>query len=71
MQFLEELWKIWGENTPKHQTCNNKKEKNYLELEPNYETTHFFAENILAIELKKTQMLWKAYLFLFINIRPK
>ena len=33
-----------------------KKKRNYLVLvsEPNYHTTKFFAENLLAIEMKKT-----------------
>ena len=31
--------------------------KNYLVSEPNYHTTKFFTENVLAIEMKKTQIL--------------
>ena len=31
--------------------------KNYLVSEPNYHTTKFFAENLLVIELKKTEIL--------------
>ena len=30
--------------------------RNYLVLEPNYYTTKFFIENLLAIEMKKTQI---------------
>ena len=30
--------------------------RNYLVLEPNYHTTKFFTENLLAIEMKKTQI---------------
>ena len=32
------------------------KERNYLVSKPNYLTTKFFAENVLAIEMRKTQM---------------
>ena len=38
-------------------TFNNGKEKNYLLSEPNYHTTKFFTENLLAIEMRKTQIL--------------
>ena len=38
-------------------TFNNGKEKNYLLSEPNYHTTKFFTENLLAIEMKKTQIV--------------
>ena len=31
--------------------------RTYLVSEPNYRTTKFFAEHLLAIEMKKTQML--------------
>ena len=31
------------------------KRKNYLASEPNYHTTKFFTENILAIEMKRKQ----------------
>ena len=30
---------------------------NYLVSEPNYHTTKFFTENLLAIEMRKTQIL--------------
>ena len=30
---------------------------NYLVSEPNYHTTKFFTENLLAIEMKKTEIL--------------
>ena len=33
--------------------------RNYLVSEPNYHTTIFFTENLLAIEMKKTQIyIW-------------
>ena len=31
--------------------------KNYLVSEPNYHTTKFFTENVLATEMKKTEIL--------------
>ena len=31
--------------------------RNYLVSEPNYHTTKFFVENLLAIEMKKTDVL--------------
>ena len=31
---------------------------NYLMSEPNYHTTKFFAEHLLAIEMKKQKYLW-------------
>ena len=31
--------------------------RNYLVLEPNYHTTNFFTQNLLAIEMRKTQVL--------------
>ena len=34
-----------------------KEEKNYLVSEPNYHTTKFFTEHVLAIEMKKTEIL--------------
>ena len=33
-----------------------KEEKNYLVSEPNYHTTKFFTEHVLAIEMKKTEI---------------
>ena len=48
------------------------KKRNYLVSEPNYQTTNFFAENLLAIEMKKIQSIKEqAYLFRITNIRCK
>ena len=33
------------------------KKRNYLVSEPNYQTINFFAENLLAIEMKKIQSI--------------
>ena len=35
------------------------KKRNNLVSEPNYHTTKFFRENLLAIKMKKTQILMK------------
>ena len=32
--------------------------RNYLISEPNYRTTNFFTENLLAIEMKKQRMFY-------------
>ena len=46
-------------------TFNNGKEKNYLLSEPNYHTTKFFTENLLAIEMKKkTEILMNKPVYL-------
>ena len=52
------------ENVRKH-----RKEKRYFFVsEPNYHTTKFFAENLLAIELRKTQILMKKLVYLGLSI---
>ena len=45
-------------------TFSNGKEKNYLLSEPNYHTTKFFTENLLAIEMRKTQILRNKFAYL-------
>ena len=48
------------ENLKKHGEMNlvtTEKRRTYLVSEPNYHTTKFFTENVLAIEMKKTQIL--------------
>ena len=37
-------------------TCHNRKEKRYLLSKLNYYKTKFFAENVLAIQMKKTKV---------------
>ena len=45
---------------------------NYLVSEPNYHTTKFFTENLVAIEMRKTQILIHTAVYLrFINIRSE
>ena len=46
------------ENNKKHRyvkLVTTERKKNYLVSEPNYHTTKFFTEHVLAIEMKKKQ----------------
>ena len=48
------------ENVRKHRDIKlttTERRRNYLVSEPNYHTTKFFTENLLAIEMKKTKTL--------------
>ena len=48
------------ENMRKHrdiELAKTERKKNYLVSEPNYHTAKFFTENLLAIEMKKAQIL--------------
>ena len=42
--------------------------RNHLALEPNYHTTKFFTKNLLAIEMKKTQILMNKPIYLRLSI---
>ena len=42
--------------------------KNYLVSEPNYHTTKFFTENLLAIEMRNTQILLNSPVYLGLSI---
>ena len=69
MQFLEKPWKMRGnlEITAERRT-------NYLVSKPNYQTTKFFTENVLAIEMKtkKTRNIYEySCLFRTFNTRIK
>ena len=45
---------------------------NYFASEPNYHTTKFFTEHLLAIKMRKTQIIMnKPAFFRFINIRSE
>ena len=44
------------------------KTRNYLASEPNYHTAKFFTENLLAIEMKKTQILMNKPVYLGLSI---
>ena len=52
MQFLEKLWKML-KNIEILNLSQQKRRRNYLLSEPNYDTTKFFIENLLAIKIKK------------------
>ena len=48
------------ENMRKHRDIKlvtAERKMNYLVSEPNYHTTRFFTENLLATEMKKTEIL--------------
>ena len=55
MQFLEKQGKMLENRDIKLVTTESK--GNYLVSEPSCHTTKFFTENLLAIEMKKTQIL--------------
>ena len=54
MRFSEKLWKMW-ENIIKLVTTERR--RNYLVSEPSFHTTRFFTENLLAIEMRETQII--------------
>ena len=60
------------ENVRKHRdiklATTNKKRRNYLVPDPNYHTTKFFTENILAIETKTTEILMNKLVYLGLSI---
>ena len=55
------------ENVRKHsdfKIVTTKKRRNYLVSEPNYHTTKFFTENLLAIKMAKTEILMNKLVYL-------
>ena len=59
------------ENVRKHRSikrATTERRRNYLVSEPNYHTTKFFAENLLAIETRKTQKLMNKLVYLGLSI---
>ena len=59
------------ENARKHRNIKlvtTERRKNYLVLEPNYHTTRFFKENLLAIEMGKTEILMNKPVYLGLSI---
>ena len=59
------------ENLRKHRDiklATTEKRRNYLVSDPNYHTTKFFTENILAIEMKKTETLMNKPVYLGLSI---
>ena len=55
MQFLEKAMENVGAHRDIELITTEKKKKNYLVSEPNHQTTKFFIENLLAIEMKKNR----------------
>ena len=53
---MEELWKIL-EKIEIFNPVTTERRRNYLASEPNYHTKRFFTENVLAVEMKKTEIL--------------
>ena len=54
-------------NVRKHRNIKlvrRERRNNYLVSEPNYHTTKFFTENLLAIEMRKTQVLMNKPVYL-------
>ena len=59
------------ENVGKHRDTKlvtTERRRNYLVSEPNYHTTKFFTENLLAIEMKRTEILMNKLFYLGISI---
>ena len=59
------------ENVRKHRDIKlvtTERRRNYLVSEPNYHTTKFFTENLLAIEMKKTEILMNKPVHLGLSI---
>ena len=59
------------ENVRKHRNIKlitTESRRNYLVSEPNYHTTKYFTENLLAIEMKKTQILSNNPVYLGLSI---
>ena len=53
---MEKLWKILGK-IEIFNPVTTERRRNYLVSEPSYHTTRFFTENVLAVEMKKTEIL--------------
>ena len=59
------------ENVRKHRNIKlvtTERRRNYLVSEPNYHTTKFFTENLLAIEMGKTQINMNKPVYLGLSI---
>ena len=58
-------------NVRKHRNVKlvtTERRRNYLVSEPNYHTTNFFIENLLAIEMRKTQIVMNQLVYLGLSI---
>ena len=59
------------ENVRKHgniKLVTTKRRRNYLVSDPNYHTIKFFIENLLAIEMRKTQILINQPVYLCLSV---
>ena len=59
------------ENVRKHEDtklATTERRKNYLVSEPNYHTTKLFKENLIAVEIKKTEIVMNKRTYLGISI---
>ena len=59
------------ENVRKHKNIKlvtTERRRNYLVSEQNYHSTEFFAENVLAIEMRKTQILRNKPVYIDLSI---
>ena len=59
------------ENVRKHtniQLLTTERRRNYLVSEPNFHTTKFFIENLLAIEMRKIQIILNKPVYLGLSI---
>ena len=58
------------ENVRKHRNIKlvTAERRNYLVSEPNNHTTKFFTENLLAIEMRQTQILMSRPVYLGLSI---
>ena len=59
------------ENVRKHRNIKletTERRRNYLVSEPNYHTAKFFTENVLAIEMRKFQILMNKPVYLGFSI---
>ena len=59
------------ENVRRHRNITlvtTERRRNYLVSEPNYHTTKFFTENLLATEMEKTQILMNKPVYLGLSI---
>ena len=67
MQFFAETM----EYVRKHRNIKlvtAERKRNYLVSDSNYHTTKFFTENLLAIEMRKTQILMNKLVYLGLSI---
>ena len=59
------------ENLRKHRDIKlvtTDKRRNQLESEPNYHTTKYFSENLMAIEMKKTKVKMNKLVYLGMSV---